>query len=102
MDIKELRSIFIEEMHKSDKLINYAEWLEQLIVTHHMLNRNDLLERVMPSFFKERRQELKMSMQDVADQTSIAKSTISRIERGKDAYFNTVIKLDKFYSDNGA
>jgi len=57
---------------------------------------------VMPRFFKERRLSLNLSMQDVTDKTDISKATISRIERGNDAFFETVITLDKFYSDNGA
>ena len=57
---------------------------------------------VMSSLFKERRQKLNLSMQDVTDQTDISKSTISRIERGNDAFYETVVKLDKFYRDNGA
>lgn len=57
---------------------------------------------VMPRYFKERRQKLNMIMQDVADKTDISKATISRIERGQDAFYKTVVALDKFYSDNGA
>jgi len=57
---------------------------------------------VMPRFFKERRLSLNLSMQDVTDKTDISKATISRIERGSDAFFETVMTLDKFYSDNGA
>lgn len=57
---------------------------------------------VMPSLFKERRLSLDLSMQDVTEQTDISKATISRIERGNDAFFDTVMKLDKFYTDNGA
>lgn len=57
---------------------------------------------VMPRYFKERRQRLNMSMQDVTDKTDISKATISRIERGQDAFYKTIVALDKFYSDNGA
>lgn len=57
---------------------------------------------VMPSLFKERRLKLNLSMQDVTNQTDISKATISRIERGNDAFYDTVMKLDKFYTDNGA
>ncbi|WP_340114194.1 helix-turn-helix domain-containing protein [Maribellus mangrovi] len=57
---------------------------------------------VMPRYFKERRRKLNMSMQDVTDKTKISKATISRIERGGDAFFKTVMQLNKFYSDNGA
>ena len=57
---------------------------------------------VMPRFFKERRLSLNLSMQDVTNKTDISKATISRIERGNDAFFETVMTLDKFYCDNGA
>ena len=57
---------------------------------------------VMPRYFKERRQKLNMSMQNVTDKTDISKATISRIERGQDAFYKTIVALDKFYSDNGA
>ena len=57
---------------------------------------------VMPRFFKERRLSLNLSMQDVTNKTNISKATISRIERGNDAFFDTIMTLDKFYSDNGA
>lgn len=57
---------------------------------------------VMPVFFKERRLSLNLSMQDVTDKTDISKATISRIERGNDAFFETVMALDKFYTSNGA
>jgi DNA-binding XRE family transcriptional regulator len=57
---------------------------------------------VVPSFFKERRLSLNLSMQDVTNKTDISKATISRIERGNDAFFDTVMTLDKFYCDNGA
>tara|TARA_R110000772_G_scaffold1095_5_gene3884 strand:+ start:2291 stop:2617 length:327 start_codon:yes stop_codon:yes gene_type:complete len=53
------------------------------------------------SAFKTRREDVKMSMQDVSNQTEISKSTISRIERGSDAFYETVIKLDNFYSSLG-
>lgn len=56
---------------------------------------------VIPRYFKERRQRLNMSMQDVTDKTDISKATISRVERGQDAFFKTVVTLDRFYSDNG-
>lgn len=57
---------------------------------------------VMPSFFKERRLKLKLSMQDVTDQTGIGKATISRIERGNDAFYKTIVALNDFYTKNGA
>ena len=57
---------------------------------------------VMPRFFKERRLSLNLSMQDVTDKTDISKATISRVERGNDAFFGTVMTLDKFYTSNGA
>lgn len=41
---------------------------------------------VMPCFFKERRLSLNLSMQAVTDITEVSKSTISRIEQGKDAF----------------
>ena len=69
---------------------------------HEVVNKNDLLQRVMPRSFKERRQTLNMSMQDVTDKTKISKANISRIERGRDALYNTIIALDRFYSKNGA
>jgi DNA-binding Xre family transcriptional regulator len=56
----------------------------------------------MPRFFKVRRISLNLSMQDVTDKTGISKSTISRIEQGKKAFFDTVMTLDKFYFDNEA
>jgi len=56
---------------------------------------------VMPSYLRERRQALNMSMQDVTNQTNISKATISRLELGNDAYYNHLITLHQFYSDNG-
>lgn len=52
---------------------------------------------VMPSFFKRRRLSLNLSMRDVTNETGISKATISRIERGYNAFFETVMALDKFY-----
>jgi len=57
---------------------------------------------VMPSLFKEYRQRLNMSMQDVADKSGISKATISRLERGKDVRLDTFIALQKFYAANEA
>lgn len=57
---------------------------------------------IMPSFFKERRLKLKLSIQDVTDQTGIRKATISRIERGNDAFYKTIVVLNDFYIKNGA
>jgi len=105
MNKEELRGKYIKAiptMIISGEQLSYADWLENLIVTNYVVNKNDLLQRVMPRSFKERRQALNMSMQDVTDKTNISKATISRIERGCDAFYNTVIVLDKFYSENGA
>lgn len=66
-----------------------------------VVNDSDCIHSVIPSLFKQRRESLKMSMQDVTNQTEIDKATISRIERGNDALFRTVMKLDKFYRENG-
>ena len=55
---------------------------------------------IMPSYLRERRQALNMSMQDVTNQTNISKATISRLELGNDAYYNHLITLHQFYSDN--
>ncbi len=105
MNKEELRGRYIKEIPKQiikGEQLSYADWLEQLIGSNYVVNENDLLQRVMPRSFKERRQTLNMSMQDVTDKTNISKATISRIERGNDAFYNTVITLDKFYSENGA
>lgn len=53
---------------------------------------------ILPGLFKERRLFLKLSMQDVTNETDISKSTISRIERGNDAFFETIMILDRFYT----
>lgn len=105
MNKEELRGKFIKEIPKQiikGEQLSYADWLEKLIVSNYVVNKNDLLQRVMPRSFKERRQTLNMSMQDVTDKTKISKATISRIERGRDAFYNTIIALDRFYSENGA
>lgn len=74
---------------------------EQCLMTQEK-GQNLPIHNVMPSLFKQRRQKLNLSMQDVTNKTDISKATISRIERGNDAFYDTVMKLDKFYSDNGA
>lgn len=59
---------------------------------------------VMPSLdeFKQRREKLRLSMQDVTDGCGVSKATISRIENGHDADYSTVKKLHEFYSSSGA
>lgn len=83
----------------------FENYVYEVKATHQII-RKHLTEQctmhvVMPSFFKERRQKLNLSMQDVTDQTDISKATISRIERGNDAFYKTIIALDSFYIKNG-
>ena len=50
--------------------------------------------------FKGRRQQLNLSMQDVADCCGCSKSTISRLEKGKEVYYSTVKAIHRFYLSN--
>lgn len=75
----------------------YNGWLE---------GRMDMLIQIKkdipdPSLFKKRRLLLNMSMQDVSDKTDVSKATISRIEKGNDAFFRTINKLHEFYTKMG-
>lgn len=56
----------------------------------------------LPSTLKKRRLLLNLSMQEVSDKTGVSKATISRVEKGSDAYYDTVMRLDRFYTENGA
>ena len=105
MTKEELRGKFIKAIPKqiiSGEQLSYADWLERLIVSNYVVNKNDLLQRVMPHSFKERRQALNMSMQNVTDKINIGKASISRIERGQDVMHSTIMALDKFYFENEA
>lgn len=51
--------------------------------------------------FKKRRMKLDMSLRDVTKVTGVSAATISRIEQGKEAEYNNVMKLDSYYATNG-
>jgi predicted transcriptional regulator len=57
---------------------------------------------IMPSWreFYHRRKRLNLSMQDVTNCTGISKSTISRLEKGKEVFYGTVKTLNDFYISN--
>lgn len=70
MNKEELRGKFIKEIPKQiikGEQLSYADWLEKLIVSNYVVNKNDLLQRVMPRSFKERRQTLNMSVDGFTD-----------------------------------
>lgn len=69
----------IEEYHKT------------LILEGHMPNWKEL---------KKRRSDLGYSMDFVAEVTNVSKSTISRLERGKDVFYSNVFAICRFYSAN--
>lgn len=79
---------------------------ELLLKQQQNSDKQSLLQQthVMPSLlaFKERRLKLNLSLRDVTKATSVSAATISRIERGNEAEFNNVLKLDRFYASNGA
>lgn len=52
---------------------------------------------IQPEDFKICRIKLKLSMTDVQKITGVNKSTISRIEQGKDTSYSSVKKLKDFY-----
>lgn len=76
----------------------------QLINMQAAKAENGFISGVMPSLdeFKQRREKLRLSMQDVTDGCGVSKATISRIENGHDADYSTVKKLHEFYSSSGA
>jgi len=49
MTKEEVRGKFIKEIPKqiiSGEQLSYADWLEQLIVSNYVVNKNDLLQRI--------------------------------------------------------
>ena len=101
---------FIEELldHIDDHKDAYKKWTNKQaastwVSSHkHILSKLDLGVVIPPlTDFCRRRRLLNMSMQDVTDKTGVSKSTISRLEAGKDAFYNTILILEKFYRDNG-
>lgn len=73
------------------------------ILDRYATDQLNMLPVVVFSKFKERRLSLKLSIEEVIEQTDIKESTIRRIEQSDDAaFFDTVMNLDKFYTENGA
>ena len=58
------------------------------------------LKAKMPSDdnFKVNRKLLGLSLREVEKLTGVSKATISRLERGKEVFYNTVVKLTTFYN----
>ncbi len=84
-------------------MISREEYLKALDIVEEY-NKQLHIGSVMPSWreFYHRRKRLNLSMQDVANCTGISKSTISRLEKGKETYYGTVKTLDDFYMSNEA
>lgn len=61
------------------------------------------IRRVMPSLleFKNRRESLNMTMGDVERKLGLSKATVSRIEKGNNPSYETVMQLNSFYESYG-
>jgi DNA-binding XRE family transcriptional regulator len=99
-----LSAINVTYAETCDKCHKPVEW--------HSMNDKSLIEQLKKeneelkaktdisidlSMFRERRQNLRLSMQDVTNGTGVSKATISRIENGKECYYSTVVILNTYY-----
>lgn len=84
-------------------MISREEYLKALDIVEEY-NKQLRIGGVMPSWreFYHRRKELKLSMQDVTKCTGVSKSTISRLEKGKEVFYGNVKILNDFYLSNEA
>jgi predicted transcriptional regulator len=84
-------------------MISREEYLKALDIVEEY-NKQLRISGVMPSCreFYHRRKELKLSMQDVTNCTGVSKSTISRLEKGKEVFYGNVKTLNDFYLSNEA
>jgi DNA-binding XRE family transcriptional regulator len=69
----------------------------------HDIKSSLILKITPPLFlFKLRRDKLGLTLREAAKQSGVSASTISRMERNSNCDFNSVQKLDAFYSLSGA
>lgn len=73
---------------------------EKLITDNEELSKQLILGRVMPSFFRERRKKLGISMKFICDKIGVAEATLSRLENGGDALYSNIIAIDDFLLKN--
>lgn len=66
--------------------------------------KSSLILKIAPPLFlfKLRRDKLGLTLREAAKQSGVSASTISRMERNSNCDFNSVQKLDAFYSLSGA
>lgn len=86
---------------KNKKMISREEYLKALDVVEQY-NKQLRIGGVLPSWreFHHRRKQLGLSMQDVTNCTGVSKSTISRLEKGKEVFYGTVKVINDFYLSN--
>lgn len=82
-------------------MITRIEYLKALDIVEDY-NKQLYKGGVMPSWreFYHRRKRLGLSMQDVTNCTGVSKSTISRLEKGKETFYGNVKALNDFYLRN--